>query len=248
MMTTVIVLIFVTNYIFPRFFPTILYPITSIFWKSESMTGGWFGSVAELFRSKSSLVKENQVLTDLISARDRSLLLVDNLKAENDRLKSLLGRSSKSNLILGFILVRPPVSPYDTFIIDIGSNNGIKAGDRVYAEGDTLLGDIVEVYANESKVELFSNPGRMTSVLVGTSTIAAMATGRGGGNFIIKLPAQTPLVSGAIITTPNIKPHVFGIVNTIIVDSTDSLQTILFRSPVNVGQIDFVEVDKGTSL
>src|SRR5581483_8219925 len=102
-----------------------------------------------------------------------------------------------------------------------------------------------EVYANQSKVDLYSTPGRTTSVLVGTTTVATEATGKGGGNFTVILPSKTPVSEGAVVTIPLIKTHVFGIVQSVTLDSTGSLQTVLFSSPVNLNQLAFVEVDRG---
>ncbi len=255
--TTIIVgaliVIFGINYFFPSAYPTILFPIASVAWKAESSVVGFFGAAGEIVRSKYSLVRENENLSAELAARDQSLLIRDTLQSENDALKAQLGRAAavglpgKDALILGTILVRPPVSLYDTLVIDIGSNDGIKQGDKVYAEGDTLLGDISDVFAGESKVALYSAPGRETSVLVGTTTIAAQATGKGGGNFTLKLPAQTPLAVGAVVTVPQLRSRVLGVVDRILVDSSDSVQTVLFRSPANISQLRFVEVDKGVA-
>jgi cell shape-determining protein MreC len=197
-----------------------------------------------IVRSKYGLEVENQKLKDEIAARDAAALELDTLKSENESLKNTLGRTGKAQVTLGVIISRPPVSLYDTLVLDIGTNDGIKVGDKVYASGDVLIGDIAEVYSSESKVSLYSTPGRITPVLVGTSTIAASAMGKGGGNFVIKLPVSTKVVQGAVITIPHIRVHTFGVIDAIQVDSSDSLQTILFRSPVNVNQLQFVEVEE----
>ena len=238
-----LIVVFSVSYFFPSFYPTIFFPVASVFWKSESAVVGFFSDMGSMVQSKYGLIKENQTLSAELAAESRSLLILDALKSENAGLKEAFNRIGKDNYVLGTIMVRPPVSPYDTLVLDVGSNSGISVGDMVYADGDTLIGDISDVFAGESKVSLFSTPGRMTSVLVGTSTIAAQATGKGGGNFIFKLPAQTPLSVGAIITIPQLKKYVFGVVDRIEVDSTDSMQTVLFESPVNMSEISFVEVD-----
>ncbi|MBX4209207.1 hypothetical protein KW799_00705 [Candidatus Parcubacteria bacterium] len=237
-------LVFSVNYFFPRAFPSLLYPVSSLFWKSESGIVGWFVYMGKIAQSKYSLVKENRRLSDEIAARDRSILALDALQSENESLKTALGRTGKENHVLGVILSRPPVAPYDTLVVDAGTGDGVKAGDKVYAEGDVLIGDVTEAFGGQSKISLFSTPGRITSVLVGTSTIAAEATGRGGGNFIVKLPAKISVVKGAVITVPSIRSHVFGVVDAVIVDSTGSLQTILFKSPVNISQLRFVEIGR----
>ncbi|HVU06881.1 MAG TPA: rod shape-determining protein MreC [Candidatus Paceibacterota bacterium] len=237
-------LVFAITYFFPAFFPSVFFPVGSLFWKAESSSVGFFVSMGKIVQSKYSLVEENKRLSEEIAARDRSVLMLDDIQSENERLKNALARTGKGSYVLAVILTRPPVSPYDTLVLDVGTKDGVTVGDKVYAEGDVLIGDIAEAYGGESKVSLYSMPGRKTSILVGTSTIAAEAIGRGGGNFIFTLPAQTPLVERSTISVPSIKSHTFGIVDRIMVDSTDSVQTILFRSPVNISELRFVEVDK----
>ncbi|HVT74990.1 MAG TPA: rod shape-determining protein MreC [Candidatus Paceibacterota bacterium] len=239
-----LVFVFALTYLFPSFFPSVFFPVGSLFWRAEQSTVGFFVSMGKIVQSKYSLVEENKRLTEELAARDRAALMLDDVRTENETFKSMLGRTGKGNYVLGVILVRPPVSLYDTLVIDVGTKDGVAAGDKVYAEGDVLVGDIAEAYGSQSKVALYSVPGRKTPILVGTSTVATDATGRGGGNFIFTLPAQTKLAEGAVITMPSIRNHIFGVVQRIMVDSTDSVQTVLFRSPANVNQLRFVEVDR----
>ena len=238
-----VVLVIIISYFFPRFLPSVFYPITSLFWKSESSSLGFFATLGKTLQSKYSLIKENERLVNELASRDHSLLLLETLQSENEDLKTSFGRTGKGNFVLGTILARPPESPYDTLVIDAGSKDGIAIGDTVYAEGDVLLGDVSEVFSHESKIDLYSTPGRTTSVLVGTSTISAQATGKGGGNFSLIVPIKTPISEGALVTIPNMHAHTLGVVKKVSLDSSASLQTVLFISPINIRQIKFVEVD-----
>jgi cell shape-determining protein MreC len=202
--------------------------------------------MAKIVVSKYSLVKENERLIQEVASRDASALLVDSLKDENETLKATLGRTGNGNDILGVVLSRPPFSVYDTIVIDVGRTDGLQVGNKVYVEGDTLIGDVVEVYDHQAKVSLFSTPGRQMSVLVGKTNISAQATGRGLGNFVIHLPVEVGVQENDIILLPQIRPHTFGVVETVLVDSSDSLQTILFKSPVNINSLRFVEVDRNS--
>ena len=79
-------------------------------------------NVFALFSFKRSLVKENMFLREQLAdsearALDRTFLLAENLE-----LKSFLGRNEKERMVLASVLARPGKSPYDTLVIDIGSN------------------------------------------------------------------------------------------------------------------------------
>lgn len=240
----ILVVVFLIHLVFPKAYGTILSPITSLFWNTESSVLGWFSYMGRIVGSKYNLIKENKRLTDEVAERDASMLLIDALRQENEELKKLGNRSGAGDDVLGVVFSRPPVTSYDTLVIDIGSTDGISVGNKVYALGDALIGDVVEVYAHQSKVSLFSTPGRTMPVLIGSSTVATEALGRGSGNFAVTLPADISVQVGDVILSSDIRPHTFGVIEKIEVDSSDSLQTIFFKAPINIQSIRFVQVDK----
>jgi len=245
---SLIVLLFAIQFFFPRFYPSLLYPIVTPFWKGENAVMLWFGDMANLVHSKSALVKESERLREELDARVSSDLLIDGLIFENEYLKNVLGRSGRKSDILGVIVSRPPISPYDTFIVDVGSRSGVQVGNKVYADGDLLIGDVVEVYARESKVSLLSTPGRTIVGRIGTSSLDVTFTGKGGGTFVTKIPAGASVRTGDVATISFIKPHALARVGSVDVDPADSLATISLTSPVNIYSIRFVEIDTDDSL
>ncbi len=235
--------VFLLHIAFPSLFGSILSPLASLAWKSESSFFGGIGRMASLVRSKHSLLVENESLRMEVASRDSRALLLDGLQRENEELKGLLGRRGSGRDVLALVLARPPLSFYDTLVVDAGSSDGIAVGDKVYAEGTVLVGDISEVFGTTARVSLFSTPGRVLPIVFGSSTVQAQATGRGGGNFEARLPVSLEVKEGDTITLPHIRSHVFGIVEEVMVDSTDSLQTVLFKAPVNMHELRFVEVE-----
>ena len=80
-----------------------------------------------MIRAKSSIAALNENL--LKENADLKLGMIDYqiLKDENIQLKELLGRiRPKNDFILANILTKPNISPYDTIIVDIGSDNNIQ--------------------------------------------------------------------------------------------------------------------------
>jgi cell shape-determining protein MreC len=236
-------IVFSVQIFFPAFYPSILMPIASVAWKAESSVSGSIAGVISFFRSKNSLVSENERLQGEILSRDAGALLLDGLKRENDELKALLGRSAGGKDVVALVLSRPPLSFYDTLIVDVGADDGIVIGDKVYANGAVLVGDVSEVFGSTARISLFSTPGRAVSVLFGSSTVQAQAVGKGGGNFEARLPVGIDVAEGDTIVFPHLRSHVFGVIERIVADSTDSLQTIMFKAPVNIHQLRFVEVE-----
>lgn len=242
-----VALVFAAHFIFPGFYPATVFPVAAFIWKPFSATLGFVFSLDDMAVSKYRLIKRAEALQAEIAAQSASMLTLDTLRSENEELKALLGRSEARGAgqadLLAVVLQRPPASPYDTLVLDVGANDGVQVGDRVYASGDVLVGEVVEAYARESKASLFSSPGRSTPVLLGPTHIAAQAVGRGGGNFVAKVPAEVGVQEGDTIVSQQLRSHTFGVIERIEVDSTDSIQTVLFKAPVNISELRFVTVD-----
>lgn len=215
--------------------------IATPFWKAESaiMNSHFF----EYFKSKQTLINEKLEL-------ERKLFLAGNLMAENivlenenGTLKDMLGRKEiKQNTVLAVVLVKPPLTPYDMLTVDIGSADGVHVGDKVIANANIYIGEVSEVQAHTSKVILYSTPGRKLSVMLGNNSVSVEAVGAGAGNFNIYLPREVEVKEGDVIVVPAITANVFGIVEKVNFKDKDSFQTVLFKSPVNISELNFVEV------
>jgi cell shape-determining protein MreC len=153
----------------------IFHYIGNVIWKSEIvMTDSLYDS-NYIFRTKKVITKENHNLIEEISNIRLTMTDYQILKNEVVELKEILGRSpSKNNLILGNILTKPNHSLYDTIIIDIGEDMGIKESDRVYADGNIPIGSVNKVYNNTSLVSLYTNPARINNwAFLATSSAGA---------------------------------------------------------------------------
>jgi len=64
----------------------------------------------------------------------------------------------------------------------------------------------------------------------------------GGGNFEVKLPRGVDIREGDVISFPAINTQIVGVVEKIKVKAADPFQTILFKSPVNIYELRFVEI------
>jgi cell shape-determining protein MreC len=239
-----VVLLFIVHLIFPGFFARILGPVGEAAGKGRDGAGSAAGTALSSFRSNASLAKENAALKSELAARNLRVLSLEAALRENEELKGLLHRPNAADDVMAVVLVRPPVSPYDTLLIDLGTADGIAAGDKVYAPGAVAIGDVAEALPHQSKVALYSTPGRAVPVLIGSSTVQVQAVGRGGGSFSATLPAEIHIAEGDIVVMPSIRLHTLGQVAAIEIDSTDSLQTVLFSLPINIHSLDRVAVDR----
>ncbi len=210
---------------------------------SGNMFGGRLQKLGAYFVSKNSLNNENLALKAQIEESMADRANYASVVAENTDLKNILSRKPENaNMVLGAILAKPNQSAYDTLLIDIGSDHGLKSGNKVFALGDIPIGYIAEVYAHTSKVILFSNSGEKTQVVLSGKDTSLELVGRGGGNFEMLLPRDFTVLKYDQVVLPGIKPYVVGIVETIISDQRESFQKALLVTPLNIQSIKFVQV------
>lgn len=194
--------------------------------------------------SKRALLHENEILKQTVIEQQTRLIDHDVLLRENESLKELVGRDSTRDFILGTILVKPSRSLYDTLILDIGKEAGVREGALVYAFGTVPLGTITTVDATTSIVTLFSTAGQKIHTRIESSKIDIELTGRGGGNFELKAPRDIVLEPGTNVLLPGLHPAIVAVVAKNITDARDPSQTFLLTSPVNVNELAWVEVLK----
>lgn len=211
---------------------------------SGNSVGEKFKNIGAYFSYKSSLFKENADLKSRIERDVADRANYDSVVEENVSLKEILNRKSQNNtMMLSAILAKPNQTLHDTLLIDIGIDKGLKVGDKVFALGNVPIGRIAEVFANSSKVVLFSNSGEKIQVIVSGKNVFMELIGRGGGNFEMILPRDFVLLKGDQVVLPGIEPYVVGIVETIISDPRDAFQKALLVSPVNIQELKFIEVE-----
>jgi len=205
------------------------------------------GAAVGVFSSKNSIEVENQNLKDKLAEVqvdiDRDKLLTQ----ENSELKDLLGRHSKNISILATVLAKPPMSLYDTVVLDVGSSDSVTVGDTVLALGLVPIGIVSKVYSHLSTVQLFSSSGQKVEVQIGKN-VQTFAEAQGGGNFLIKLPKGTIVAEGDPISAPGIGAEIFGHVENIDTNENDPFVYVRFSLPVNISELNFLQIDRTVSL
>lgn len=226
------------------FFPSALFkavePVAVFLWNIKENISKT--NLVANFRSKNMLETENKELrkeiNELKSVRMENIVL----SQENKEIKEAWGRKVYENTILARVLVKPGESPYDTIIVDAGSNKGIKEGMRVFAPGGTLLG-FVESYANRSSViRLLSDPSMKIDTTLSRSGITLSLQGKGAGNFEVLLPKTTEIAVGDVVVEPGLSSRPIAQVEAIDVTEADSFQKLYLGIPTNIFELTWVEV------
>ncbi|MEK7531975.1 MAG: rod shape-determining protein MreC [Patescibacteria group bacterium] len=192
---------------------------------------------------KAALLKENVALRDALRQKDLELYQYEALEKDIELRKEALEVGTSTDLVLANVLMRPPRSPYDTFIIDHGEESGIREGDEaIYAK--VVLGEVDQVYGNRSRIKLFSSSGREISIFIGEKKIEAVAVGKGGGNFEARLPRGVEIAKGDNVVFPNSHGGVFAVVEEIEAKASDTFQRVYFQNPVNISELRYIAIKK----
>lgn len=193
-----------------------------------------FVGVQNFFKTKNSLINENASLKEELTKLELKVYDYNLLQKENDELKSQLGRDDKSVKILANIVSKPPLSPYDTFVLDVGKRNGISLGNKVYISDKIIVGEITEVRERSSVVGLFSKSDTNTSVVLERTGGQYNLVGQGGQNYKLEVPKDTDLIWGDLFIYPNGQRSIVGIVSYIDTNSQSAFKTAYIRPPVNI--------------
>lgn len=224
----------------------ILYSAGEPVWKSQAGVINIFGNIFVGLKDKQDLLYKNKRLLEEINRLKLASIETEVLRQENKDFRRLLNRDTKRELIVAAILTRPNRTLYDTFIVDVGRRDGVIKGERVFGVGNVAIGSVESVYARTSLISLYSTPGRSTKVLlgsVGNELVSAKAVGRGGGDFEIRIPRGIKILKGDAIFSPELDSGIFGTIGEITALPTDSFQTILFSSPINIQSIRMVTIE-----
>jgi rod shape-determining protein MreC len=204
--------------------------------------GNFFGNTLLVFKEKSFFNQENKILKEKIFELESKNLQCNIIDQQNEELKKLLSRDDEEKYMAASIILKPPQTPYDTLLLDIGSDNGIEKGMMVTVYGNVLIGYVVDIFSKTSKVKLISFEGEETNVVLQPSGISAIATGKGGENFEIVFPRSVEVKSGDLVTTSGMRPLVVGITERVEVNISDAFQKILFRIPLNIQELKYVMI------
>lgn len=209
--------------------------------ESLSAASGW---AFIPFRDKKKLADELAAEKERNASLEAFMLELESLKKENEELKSVLSQTNKKSYILGTIILRPPQSPYDTIMVDAGSENGVETGAKVMAYSNVIVGYVAEVYPKASKIKMLSFPGEQTNVSFENSNVFSLSAGLGGGNMEIKIPNSVSATTGDKIMTVGTFPMVVGLVEKIEADKINPFQRIIFRTPINLSSLKNILIEK----
>ncbi|MES3004608.1 MAG: rod shape-determining protein MreC [Patescibacteria group bacterium] len=201
-----------------------------------------FSAIGQFFSFKTTLIEKNKVLEEENATLRLKSFDYDILLQENESLKSSLGRKENESFLFAKVLSKPPVSPYDTLVLDIGSEDGVMLGSKVYLSSNVIIGLVKNVTPKTALVELFSSSSQENQLTVLRTGSSFLIAGKGGGNLQLEVPKDTDIVWGDVFVYPDLKTSVLGTVYYVDATSQGSFKTIHIRLFANIFEINSVFV------
>ncbi len=198
-------------------------------------------TVPVFIRSRMELLRYTQELEQEVAASQGVAATLAYITAENTELRNLLSASSSPQIVAG-VLARPPYTPYDTIVLDKGSEDGIVEYAPVYHGKGIALGYVHAVFPHMSYVTLFSSPGVESTVYIFGANLFTTAYGEGGGVVHLSVPQGVPLTRGDAVVLPSLHTGTLGTVDEIQSIATEPEQHAYVTLGVPLQSIRIVSV------
>jgi len=178
-------------------------------WITESS-----GSLPQYFRNRSELLDEMSTLRSKLDSVSSDRMAIQILIKENKELRSLLGDEGEERVLAG-VIGRPGALPYDSLMIDQGTEQGVNVGAPVYIGENTVIGIVKNATAHTSLVELVTTEGFKATVYIIGPDIYTNAVGMGGGQLRVGVPQGILLSEGDLVVLPAVTSGVYGEVSVV---------------------------------
>lgn len=217
----------------PNLFLTLVTPVAALGAAIANDLHGFtssFRSAAALSAANERLLEENAAL----GAENRTLL---------EKVKDLTGETGeRPNGILAGVLMRPPQSAYDTYVIDAGSDDGIAVGMGVFGTSGIPLGVVSGVTADFARISLFSKAGTHINAWAGEERVPLVLKGEGGGTFSAKVSRASALKEGDAVFMAGPGAIAAGVIARLDGSASDPAVSVLVRPVINPFSVAWVSV------
>lgn len=170
----------------------------------------------------------------------------EQIRQERDALRARLsGTSSPASLRRSsqeaVVIARPPQSPYDTFVINVGLDEDIRLGSAVWWPPGIHLGEVVDLREDSAVVELVSANGVTHSAIV--EGVPIILEGRGGDGMYADVPTSFDVSAGSPVVSDRYNLPV-GIVVSVRDLTTTNQKRLYIVRPVASSVIESVYVEQ----
>jgi len=227
-------------------------PMQKVLRDGAQSVGSFFATLGEIERLRAQNAELSRRLNE-IETENRALA---SLREQNAQLTALLELrdSLDYETVAAEVISRRSTGQERAISLDAGSDDGVEADDPVVAGGGALIGQVVEVGSNYSRVLLISDSRINVAGLIETSRAVGNVNGQIERPLrMTGIPAEDQVNVGEAVVTAGIElqmgirsPYPKGLLIGSIVDvqrSPDQLfQTALIRPAASLDRLEYVLV------
>ncbi len=203
----------------------------------SSGTGNFFNSFVS---DKSDLIRENQELKDKIKEIELKDIFEEDIYTQNTELLSRIGVSEKERVLFS-VYSRPGFNLYDALIASGGDISKVSVGDTYYSSDFFALGRVRDIRGGSIVLDIFSSAGSETKVSINGSVFTAQ--GSGGGTMEVKVSRDFEVQTGDPVYLSGSFSNIIGKVKDVKLDPQDSFKVVYLKTPVNIFEVDKVEIE-----
>lgn len=178
----------------------VITPVQRVFYSSGEFFKNTFKSLYELRDLKT---KNEALEAELEELKDQNRQLIQ-MALENNRLRSLLEfkeSNTQFNYIGAGVTGRDTGNWYDVYTINKGSNDGVSVNDAVIVSHGYLVGKVIEVGANYSKLMAIIDERSSVSIIVNRTRDMGIVSGNSDSDVIAIMELEADIVKGDDIIT-----------------------------------------------
>jgi len=219
--------------------PSVFFAATSPFFSVGNVIPASIGSVFAGFENAASLARDVEVLT-----RANEALVNENvsLRAQLADYEPLRSEDGSAGIIAG-IIARPPLAPYDVFVVALPGGATVAHGALVSGAGGVPLGTVESVAGGYAHVALLSMPERATEGWVGEERIPMTIVGKGAGAFSADIPRDALVTPGDMVYVPGPGARPVGTVREVKADPSSPRSSVTIEPMTNLFMITSVLIE-----
>lgn len=185
----------------------------ALFWLPYDALRVWLkeseDSLPSYFRDRQVLDARLKELESTLAISRGTEQTIVKLEKENAELRELLGAVPETR-ILARVVARPDQLPYDVFMVDRGSRDGVMQYAPVFTGRDQIIGIVTNVFERSSHVTLVTTPGFEATAYVYGPNIYTTTEGMGSGVLRVRVPQGITLNESDLVILPALDSGVFG--------------------------------------